>query len=67
MFRSATEKASLNLVVDCSPIEREVYVDREMWGEDRLQSALERFQVTFEGEINVALRESGRACRTRSE
>jgi signal transduction histidine kinase len=59
LFRSATEKASLNLVVDCSPIEREVYVDREMWEKIVFNLLSNAFKFTFEGEINVALRESG--------
>jgi len=59
VFRSATEKASLNLVVDCSPIDREVYVDREMWEKIVFNLLSNAFKFTFEGEIIVTLRESG--------
>jgi signal transduction histidine kinase len=59
MFRSATEKAALNLVVDCSPIDREVYVDREMWEKIIFNLLSNAFKFTFEGEIVVTLRELG--------
>src|SRR6185436_766324 len=59
MFRSATEKAALNLVVDCSPIDREVYVDREMWEKIVFNLLSNAFKFTFDGEIIVTLRESG--------
>ena len=57
MFRSATEKAALNLVVDCSPIHCEVYVDREMWEKIVFNLLSNAFKFTFEGEIIVKLRE----------
>jgi signal transduction histidine kinase len=59
MFRSATEKAKLNLVVNCAPIKREVYVDREMWEKVVLNLVSNAFKFTFEGEIRVLLKESG--------
>jgi signal transduction histidine kinase len=31
VFRSAIERAGLQLVVDCPPLPEPVYVDREMW------------------------------------
>ena len=58
-FRSAIEKASLKLVVDCSPIERDVYVDHEMWEKIVFNLLSNAFKFTFEGEIVVSLRESG--------
>ena len=59
MFRSATEKAALDLVVNCSAIERETYVDREMWEKIVFNLLSNAFKFTFEGEIAVTLKESG--------
>jgi signal transduction histidine kinase len=59
MFRSATEKAYLNLVVDCLPIERDTYVDREMWEKIVFNLLSNAFKFTFEGEIAVTLKEAG--------
>jgi len=59
MFRSASEKATLNLLVSCSPIDGEVYVDREMWEKIVFNLLSNAFKFTFEGEIIVRLRESG--------
>jgi signal transduction histidine kinase len=58
MFRSATDKAALNLVVDCSPIAREVYVDREMWEKIVFNLLSNAFKFTFEGNIIVTLKEA---------
>jgi signal transduction histidine kinase len=30
-FRSALERAGLSLIIDCPPLSRAVYVDRDMW------------------------------------
>jgi signal transduction histidine kinase len=59
LFRSATDKAGLKLVIHCSPIERETYVDREMWEKIVFNLLSNAFKFTFEGEIAVTLRESG--------
>ncbi|HKU76372.1 MAG TPA: ATP-binding protein [Pyrinomonadaceae bacterium] len=59
MFRSATDKAGLNLVVECAPTERDVYVDREMWEKVVLNLVSNAFKFTFEGDIVVTLREAG--------
>lgn len=59
MFRSATDKAKLKLVVNCAPIKRDVYVDREMWEKIVLNLVSNAFKFTFEGEICVTLKESG--------
>jgi signal transduction histidine kinase len=59
VFRSALEKANLNLVVDCSPVKAPVYVDREMWEKIIFNLLSNAFKFTFEGEIKVTLRESG--------
>jgi signal transduction histidine kinase len=31
VFRAATERAGLRLIVDCPPLSEAVYIDREMW------------------------------------
>jgi len=55
VFRSATEKASLRLVVDCPPLPQPVFVDREMWEKIVLNLLSNAFKFTFEGEIRVSL------------
>ena len=57
VFRSAVETAGLSLVVDCSPLETPVYVDREMWEKIVFNLLSNAFKFTFEGEIKVTLRE----------
>ena len=59
MFRSAIERAGLKLIVDGSPLEAEVYVDREMWEKIVFNLLSNAFKFTFAGEITVALRKSG--------
>lgn len=59
MFRSATEKMALELVVDCSPINGEVYVDREMWEKIVFNLLSNAFKFTFEGQIAVTLKDAG--------
>ena len=58
VFRSAIEKAGLRLVVDCTPLESTVYVDREMWEKIVFNLLSNAFKFTFDGEIRVTLRES---------
>jgi len=59
VFRSAIERAGLKLIVDDSPLEAEVYVDREMWEKIVFNLLSNAFKFTFEGEIAIALRKSG--------
>ena len=54
-FRSATERAGLQLVVDCPPLPTAVYVDREMWEKIVLNLLSNAFKFTFEGSIGVAV------------
>jgi signal transduction histidine kinase len=55
-FRSACEKAGLELKVDCDPLPQPVYVDREMWEKVVLNLISNAFKFTLEGEIEVAVR-----------
>jgi signal transduction histidine kinase len=59
VFRSAIEKAGLNLIVDCEPLNAPVYVDREMWEKIVFNLLSNAFKFTFEGGIKVTLREEG--------
>ena len=54
-FRSATERAGLSLVVDCPPLPRPVYVDRDMWEKIVLNLLSNAFKFTLEGGIVVKL------------
>ena len=54
-FRSATERAGLQLVVDCPPLPSAVYVDREMWEKIVLNLLSNAFKFTFQGSIEVAV------------
>lgn len=57
-FRSACEKAGLELVVDCPPLAQAVHVDREMWEKIVLNLISNAFKFTFSGSITVSLRPS---------
>jgi CheY-like chemotaxis protein len=58
-FRSACERAGLELVVDCPPLDAPVYVDLDMWEKIVLNLVSNAFKFTFEGSIKVALRRVG--------
>ena len=59
MFRSAIEKAGLELIVECDPQPDAVYVDREMWEKIVLNLLSNAFKFTFDGRITVQLRSLG--------
>ncbi len=59
VFRSAIERASMRLVIDCPPLQEMVYVDREMWEKIIFNLLSNAFKFTFEGEIEVSLRLNG--------
>jgi PAS domain S-box-containing protein len=59
VFRSAIERAGLELVVHCPPLGEPVYVDREMWEKIVLNLLSNAFKFTFEGKIEVSLRTKG--------
>ncbi len=58
VFRAATEKAGLNLAVDCPPLAEPAFIDREMWEKIVLNLMSNAFKFTFEGEIEVRLRQT---------
>ena len=59
VFRSAVEKAGLQLDIDCPPMSEPAYVDREMWEKIVLNLVSNAFKFTFEGVIEVKLRNTG--------
>ena len=65
VFRSATERAGLRLVVDCRPLSEVAYVDREMWEKIVLNLISNAFKFTFEGQISVRLQQVGKTAQLR--
>jgi PAS domain S-box-containing protein len=59
VFRSTIERAGLKLLIDCRPLAEPVYVDRDMWEKIVLNLVSNAFKFTFEGEIDVSLRQAG--------
>jgi signal transduction histidine kinase len=59
VFRSAVEQAGLRLDIDCPPMSEPAYVDREMWEKIVLNLVSNAFKFTFEGVIELKLRNSG--------
>ena len=59
VFRSAIERAGLDLVVDCPTLSQPVHVDRDMWEKIVLNLLSNAFKFTFDGDITVALRAAG--------
>jgi PAS domain S-box-containing protein len=55
VFRSASERAGLRLIVDCPPLPEPVYVEREMWEKIVLNLLSNALKFTLEGEIAVRL------------
>ncbi len=65
VFRSATERAGLRLIVDCQTTNDVAYVDRDMWEKVVLNLVSNAFKFTFEGEIAVVLMQVGHAAELR--
>jgi signal transduction histidine kinase/DNA-binding response OmpR family regulator len=57
-FRSACEKAGLELLVDCPHLDEPVYVDRDMWEKVVLNLVSNAFKFTHAGCIEVRLRKA---------
>jgi len=65
VFRSATDKAGLRLVVDCHDLGQPVYVDRDMWEKIVLNLISNAFKFTFDGEIAVSVHRVGSMAELR--
>lgn len=57
VFRSAVDRAGLDLVVDCPPLDQPVYLDRDMWEKVVLNLLSNALKFTFEGSITVRVRQ----------
>ncbi len=57
-FQSAMDKAGLRYLIDCRPLTGPTFVDRDMWDKIVLNLISNAFKYTFEGEVEVSLRES---------
>lgn len=64
-FRAACERAGLRLAVDCPPLSEPVLVDRDMWEKIVLNLLSNAFKFTFEGTIEVSLRQATTAAELR--
>jgi signal transduction histidine kinase len=62
-FRSAIEKAGMQLHLDLQPVTGDVYVDTLMWEKIVLNLLSNAFKYTKEGSITVAVRQSGAMIR----
>ncbi|MFP2933067.1 ATP-binding protein, partial [Pyxidicoccus sp. 3LG] len=58
-FRSAVERAGLELVVDCPPLPEPLYVDADMWEKVVLNLLSNAVKYTHRGAIHVRLRWTG--------
>ncbi len=59
VFRSAVDRAGLEFVVDCPPLDEPVYVDRDMWEKVVLNLLSNALKFTFDGSIVVSVRREG--------
>jgi signal transduction histidine kinase/FixJ family two-component response regulator len=57
-FASATERAGLDLRIDCPPLPDPVFVDRDMWEKIVLNLVSNAFKFTVSGEIAVETKPS---------
>ena len=59
VFRSAVDRAGLAFVVDCSPLDEPVYIDRDMWEKVVLNLLSNALKFTFDGSIAVRVQRAG--------
>jgi signal transduction histidine kinase len=57
-FRSACDRAGIDLIVDCPPLSESIYVDSDMWEKIVLNLISNAFKFTLSGRIEVRLREA---------
>ena len=55
-FRSACERAGIDLIVDCPSMDEPIYVDPDMWEKIVLNLLSNAFKFTLSGSIEVKLR-----------
>ncbi|MGZ6143556.1 MAG: ATP-binding protein, partial [Myxococcales bacterium] len=67
VFRSAIERAGLQLTVDCEPPGTPVFVDRDMWEKIVFNLLSNAFKFTLQGRIAVRVRDRGDAVELRVE
>lgn len=56
VFRSAIDRAGLDFIVDCPPLDEPVYIDRSMWEKVMLNLLSNALKFTFDGSIAVVVR-----------
>ncbi len=56
MFKSAAEKAGIELIINCPQLPEPVFVDHDMWEKIVLNLMSNAFKYTLVGEIEVSLR-----------
>lgn len=58
-FRSACDRAGIELVVSCPPLSESIYVDPDLWEKIVLNLISNAFKFTLSGRIEVRLHETG--------
>src|SRR6185312_7972941 len=56
MFRSAVERAGLQLVIDCATMPEQAYVDRDMWEKVVLNLVSNALKFTLAGQVSIRVR-----------
>ncbi|QEN14878.1 SpoIIE family protein phosphatase [Mycolicibacterium sp. ELW1] len=59
VFRSAIDRADLQLIVECPPLDQPVYLDRDMWEKVILNLLSNALKYTFSGSITVRVTRDG--------
>jgi PAS domain S-box-containing protein len=59
VFRSAIDRADLELIVECQPLDDPVYLDRDMWEKVILNLLSNALKYTFHGSITVRVTRLG--------